>query len=173
MFTPELVGDSSQLAFLYQMGDDGTITYSVDSALPMKRFINHTMKVVDASLDNINFQKVRGEAEIEYISVDEMPDGYEDAIGLADYNYNNNNEAGVDLLFDVDTIKGIFNRNRDKKDALRYVYLHELGHSLGLEHPFDDSDGDVLNDTTGDFTRMSYDFMDTILNGKVNAFTEG
>ena len=30
----------------------------------------------------------------------------------------------------------------------RYVLLHEFGHSLGLEHPFEASDGDVVNGIT-------------------------
>ncbi len=35
-----------------------------------------------------------------------------------------------------------------QNDYLRYALLHEFGHSLGLEHPFDDNDGDVLEGIT-------------------------
>ena len=32
----------------------------------------------------------------------------------------------------------------NQPNYLRYALIHELGHSLGLEHPFDNSDGDVF-----------------------------
>ena len=36
----------------------------------------------------------------------------------------------------------------DDKDFRQYVNLHEWGHSLGLEHPFEVGDGDVYANTT-------------------------
>ena len=45
-------------------------------------------------------------------------------------------------------------------DTLRYTFLHEFGHILGLEHPFDISDGDSHGESHGDpdgsHTLMSY-----------------
>lgn len=39
-------------------------------------------------------------------------------------------------------------------DYLYYAALHELGHTLGLEHPFDSSDGDVFESTNS--SRSAY-----------------
>jgi len=35
---------------------------------------------------------------------------------------------------------------------LRYSLIHELGHALGLEHPFDNTDGDVVDGITDPWT---------------------
>ena len=46
------------------------------------------------------------------------------------------------------------------EDQLRYAFIHEFGHALGLEHPFDQEDGDhwgtEADGPDGDTTVMSY-----------------
>lgn len=37
---------------------------------------------------------------------------------------------------------------QDSENYRRYVLIHEFGHSLGLEHPFESGDGDVFNGVT-------------------------
>ena len=48
----------------------------------------------------------------------------------------------------------------DYGDWDRELVLHEMGHVLGLEHPFDDWDGDYW-DTNTDYTVMAYQSGDT------------
>ena len=46
-------------------------------------------------------------------------------------------------------------RFKNDQDYLRYAFIHELGHAIGLEHPFNSSDGDVFEDETS-FSESAY-----------------
>ncbi len=45
-----------------------------------------------------------------------------------------------------------YQRLVDDQDLRSYVNLHELGHTLGLEHPFDDEDGDLFKGDSSAWT---------------------
>ena len=44
---------------------------------------------------------------------------------------------------------------KNNQDYLRYAFIHELGHAIGLEHPFNNSDGDVFEEETS-FSDSAY-----------------
>jgi len=46
---------------------------------------------------------------------------------------------------------------RGNQAYLRYAYLHEVGHTLGLEHPFDFSDGDGFGSSNPSFSAFPED----------------
>ena len=157
-FQSGLEAGEDVLAFVQQMDDDGVITYDIDPSMRMKRYITRTMAVVDEALPDIQFVRVPTGGEISYKAVESLAQFGEGTLGVAQYRYNENNVANVDLDFDIGSIYSIFDGKRQKRNMLRYVILHELGHAMGLEHPFDTRDGDELIGATGSDTRMAYDF---------------
>ena len=172
-FQPGLAGDENFQAFVLQMGDDGVITYDIDPSMRMKRFVSKTMAVVDEALPDVQFVRVPTGGEISYKAVESLAQFGEGTLGVAQYSYDESNRANVDLDFDISSIYSIFDGKKQKRNMLRYVILHELGHAMGLEHPFDTRDGDELIGATGSDTRMAYDFA-TAVNSrqKLSQFTQ-
>ena len=117
-----------------------------------------------------------GEQTIQSVSISSSDQAYFDAIvsridNIIDLDFRRGSsaaEADVDLYYDteieLDSGKtlGLATSSGDDGWELfvnypelefdeayrRYVLIHEFGHSLGLEHPFEESDGDVLNGIT-------------------------
>lgn len=122
---------------------DGKINVFIDKSCEPVRFIKDLISFTDSLVDfKFKIVKKIKKAEITFSEQDVV--------------YDNPNYMGFALQ----------NTNRwdliIKKDAGIYkhwAYTHELGHALGLEHPFDAYDGDVWNNTTTDDTIMSYRYL--------------
>lgn len=63
-------------------------------------------------------------------------------LGLAVSNYNQSNGSFWEIYLNKPKF------NAGENDYFRYALIHEIGHTLGLEHPFEDGDGDVVDGVT-------------------------
>ena len=64
-----------------------------------------------------------------------------DTLGLAISNTNDSHNYTWEIFLN----KPMFNGD---KNYFRYALIHEIGHTLGLEHPFENNDGDVVDGIT-------------------------
>lgn len=169
-FQDTLVADWASTSSI-PMGADGVVTYSIDSSLSQYAgFIQNTIAQLDATLD-VSFVEVlpdrvettlvpkgrkgkrfhevqtfvESKAELEFNTADIIRNDANIA-GVADYQ----GDGEWDLIIKDDrTYSDAFNK---------YIILHELGHGLGLEHPFSFTDGDGITGLTGADTVMEYDW---------------
>ena len=130
------------------MADDGNITYWLSDNLSstMREHLLFTYNRLDDVLP-IDFTLTSyNNAEIRNYNWGEeyTPSGY--WAGYARTHWDSEREESVWNIH-VKTFTNNYGR---------ILALHEVGHALGLEHPFDSRDGDVWNNTTYDDTVMSY-----------------
>jgi serralysin len=134
--------------FTYPILSDGIVKTFIHKTCEPKKFINNMLSYVEDLIDvDFKLVKRRKHAELNFYETPLIADNQE-YLGLAvPYESSSGNKWNLY----VKSYTGVYSK--------KWVYLHEFGHFIGMEHPFDDTDGDVwYNESTND-TVMSYNYL--------------
>ena len=109
-------------------------------------FYKSVLANLDLTLDiDFNIVNEAAEADISFFYDTEIKvNGETDILGIVVQN-NFEERSSYEVFLNYPS----FDEN---VSYLRYAFLHELGHVLGLEHPFNDDDGDVFENVTSPWT---------------------
>lgn len=130
---------------------DSAYLFIVDSISSLNQQINLDISVTT--------EKAESDIKVFKHSFDVSGAGESSGLTKLSYSYSGSAKTPENVSFEyidisVNTIFG-----DDKTNFWKYVFLHELGHALGLEHPFDLLDGDGIGDKSNptiDETLMAY-----------------
>jgi serralysin len=126
--------------------DDGIVKTFIHKTCEPKAFIDKMLSYVE-DLINIDFKIVKRQkhAELKFFETKLVGDN-PDYLGLAvPYISPTGNKWNIYVKSNTDYSK-------------KWIYLHEFGHFLGMEHPHDADDGDVWEYQTTNDTVMSYNY---------------
>ena len=113
-----------------------------DIGLADQYFYKSIIANLDLQVDlNFSFVSNSQEADIAfYYDKDINLDGQENILG-AIIPIIVSNKYAYEVFLNIPGFK-------NDQDYLRYAFIHELGHAIGLEHPFNSSDGDIFENNS-------------------------
>ena len=132
--------------FTYPILSDGVVKTFIHKSCEPKAFIRDMLSFTE-NLIGVDFKVTRKQrkAELRFFEIPLIANE-PTYVGLAvPYSFYSGNKW--DLYVKTNPVS-----------AKKWIYLHEFGHFLGMEHPFDGNDNDVwYNESTND-TVMSYNY---------------
>jgi hypothetical protein len=136
----------SYYGFTYPIFSDGTVTAFIHKSCEPKAFIKSMLSFTE-NLIGIDFKLVKKgkNAELKFYEIPVIANE-PTYLGLA-FPYTSRVGNTWNLYVKSDT-----------SYSKEWIYLHEFGHFLGMEHPFDDNDNDVWYGESTNDTVMSYNY---------------
>lgn len=132
--------------FTYPILSDGVVKTFIHKSCEPKAFIKSMLSFTE-NLIGIDFKAVKKQrnAELKFYEIPLIANELT-YVGLA-----------VPYVSPIGNVWDIYVKT-NPVSSKKWIYLHEFGHFIGMEHPFDDNDNDVWYDESTNDTVMSYNY---------------
>jgi len=126
-----IVGSGVRVKVYDEVSNDDVFKNTVAIAGYQNEFIKETISFINKSF-NLEILLVDQESAYTGVALVNYPDNFYRTGGYS--RKNNNNGKPFDTM--------LFMTSPYENESWKAIFLHEMGHLLGLEHPWDDDDGD-------------------------------